>query len=334
MEGSILDNPMAVSLDEALKIWRDDKCTTEEFTEYLDANEEASLEMFRRWFITDPEGIVKVIQTQRGIWQGVKEDGCVHTPQYFDRLLSMLDRFEEEVEGAYLIEELPAWWGYSVTVDTSGITLHMDYYSDPDARLFLAFQSDEDQYIMPDQTFDLIKVESKLLKVEDYAATFGVDPSAVRAWIRRGKLPAALKYGREWRIPELCDVGGRTYTQRTYRWHEELTDLPEEYSYLNDYFEVILRRNPQDKKCYVADFVSSNIRNSVRKKLSIKEREHLEMVLISNPMVHLESQPFAFITMRSGQGVYLEPFDGFDDNKLLRKKAKPKESQIKQNGAK
>ncbi len=72
----------------------------------------------------------------------------------------------------------------------------------------------------------------------------------------------------------------------------------------------------------MSDFLSAEIRNSTIKKMDIKEREHLEMVLISNPMVHLESLPFAFITMRSGQGVYLEPLDGTDDNMKLRKDAR------------
>ncbi|MCD8068691.1 MAG: helix-turn-helix domain-containing protein [Lachnospiraceae bacterium] len=204
MEKDIRENPMAYSLDEAMEEFGHGRLDRIGLIGYLRANEAESLKYFRLIFITDVDGIYKAIEAQRGIWIDVQQDGRVHSVPYFDRLLSMLDDLQDIIENSYLMEELPPWWAYSIVVDTSGIALCMDYYHDEEFRPLLPMQSAEDLELPPDQSYTLIKVESKLLKVEDYAANFGVDTSAVRAWIRRGKLPAAIKYGREWRIPELC----------------------------------------------------------------------------------------------------------------------------------
>jgi hypothetical protein len=50
------------------------------------------------------------------------------------------------------------------------------------------------------------RAEDDLLTAKEFAATRRVDPDTAAKWAREGRIPAARKVGREWRIPVDAEV--------------------------------------------------------------------------------------------------------------------------------
>lgn len=90
-------------------------------------------------------------------------------------------------------------------------------------------------------------VDTKLLTVDDYANTYGVNTGTVRQWIRRGKIRNAIKLGNEWRIPELTDMPTRGYQTGIYMWMEYLKNLHKEYEFLRNYTTAMFDQDSIDK---------------------------------------------------------------------------------------
>lgn len=146
-----------------------------------------------------------------------------------------------------------------------------------------------------DTSFHLLTVRTKLLTVEQYAQAYDVTTTTVRQWIRRGKIRSAVKQGSEWRIPELAEIMERGYRDGHYERLEELTDLPQEYAFLNDYVYMDIRQDKEDKTRYDVLFSMKFDPLVVPKEewdqyhrtvqMDRKEREKFELYLISSPFV-------------------------------------------------
>lgn len=144
-----------------------------------------------------------------------------------------------------------------------------------------------------DQVFSLISYDARMLTVDEYAKLYDVELVTVRQWIRRGKLREAEKVGKEWRISELTDVPGRArYEPATYKWISQLTDIPEEFSFLSSYTNIDIRKrelniaenNPEIT--FIA-FLSSRAErgDGVAVRLTDAAKDRLEAYLIANPDV-------------------------------------------------
>ena len=133
------------------------------------------------------------------------------------------------------------------------------------------------------QEFDLVKVSTRLLTVEEYASIYEVSFGKVRQWIRRGKLRSAIKAGSEWRIPELSEITGRGYRRATFHWDDKLSDVPEEYSYLKEYSWLSIDQNVKDKNLFRVVCLGKDTK-SLEMIMETKEREKFELYLISNPL--------------------------------------------------
>ena len=141
-----------------------------------------------------------------------------------------------------------------------------------------------------DQSFVLIYVHSKTLTVDEYAKTYGVTAGTVRQWIRRGKIRNAIKVGSEWRIPELTELPTRGYSAGVYMWHERLKNLPEEYAFLNNYVAVLINQDQGDKNYFKISFVAGGV-DTKEMRVDVKEREKIELFLISHPQIHFNGGP-------------------------------------------
>lgn len=206
-----------------------------------------------------------------------------HSAAFYSRLQELLLKFRNKVEDAILFEELEELWAYGVDVNDTGVSLSLYHVSSVD-------YDDEDIVTCEviDENFELIKVNARLLTVEKYAEIYGVTVGAVRQWIRRGKLRSAIKTGGEWRIPELAEVSGRGYKYGTYSWQDELSDIPQEYGFLNDYSYVSISQDDEKKDLFhiklrkIEDGITIN---SYDIDMESKEKEKFELVLISNPLI-------------------------------------------------
>ena len=212
-----------------------------------------------------------------------KDNDLKHSPAYYKRYEDLINRFKETVKKCVFPKKLEDWWYYDYEVEETGITLRLNHTDSPDLNNEGFFD-----FIFIDTSFDLLKVETKLLTVDQYAKENEVTPTTVRQWIRRGKLRTAVKQGSEWRIPDLAEIRERGYKLVQYEWKEFLTGFPKEYDFINDYSLITIQQHEEHKDMFRVSF-SRKQRDvdAETKEINInqKEKEKLELLLISNPFV-------------------------------------------------
>lgn len=250
--------------------------------------EEDKIEAFETAASTTKDDILSSVKYHiRKIEKG-EDLAANHSAIYYRKYLELLSRFKDEVEKLILFDKLEPYWSYDYEIEDNGITLHLSHASSVD------FDEDENiTSMMIDEEYSLHKTRTKLLTVEQYAEQYEVTQGTVRQWIRRGKLRSAIKAGNEWRIPELAEVTGRGYSYGFYQWDDNLSDIPEEFSFINDYTSAAISQDEKDKDVFRIRLVGKT-KTGKRKEKSIvmnsKDKEKFELVLIGNPMVKSPSE--------------------------------------------
>ena len=199
-----------------------------------------------------------------------------HTLQYYNALLSLLDKVIVEIASRNIFDA-PDGWFYSFEVTNKNAALYIRHVSE--------IQEDEDGNVVFDinERFRLINYPVGLLTVEQFASRSKIEAGTVRQWIRRGKLRNAIKVGGEWRIPEITDPPTRGFTPVRYYNNGHFFSLPKELGVsLNQKPCIIDIFKPKEEKGYLVlfDYAPAFI---PQKLLTDAEREKLELILISNP---------------------------------------------------
>lgn len=246
----------------------------------MEKSMEQLYEIFRqRHNTTKVEIIERVKREHKMVMDNAKKDN-LHSAAYYQKLDELYCEFERKIEETILFTQLEDGWYYNYGIDYSGAELyvvHADIWGEDD---------DDELVYKNDQDFTLVKVKTKMLSVDKYAEVYGVEKGTVRQWIRRGKLRNAVKYGNEWKIPELTDPPHRGYSAASYRWTEELEDLPEEYAFLNQFDLVMFTQSVTDKTIFNIAFC--NIESALASKTiecDAKQREKIEMFMIAHPQI-------------------------------------------------
>ena len=271
-------------LDEGILIAGDKEYAAEDFI-----SEEEKLDFYNETALRTKEDILKDIDSLIAKSDAKAETKEKHSQAFYERYKDLLNRFRDEIEKCTFPQKLEDWWRYEYEVRESGITLSLKHAD--------MFDIERDDYIFEhmDTTFTLKQIKAKLLTVEQYAQAYGVTTTTVRQWIRRGKIRTAIKLGSEWRIPELAEITERGYKSGHYERKEYLTDVPAEYAFINDYDYIDIDQNEEHKEyfdlCFSKKFDSAKVPREEWEKyykeiqLDQKEREKLELYLISNPLV-------------------------------------------------
>ena len=251
--------------------------------------EEDKIEAFKENSTITKEGLLERISEMLVLAETDQDQSLFkkHSASFRKLYIDLLRKFRGEVEKLKLFKELEPYWSYSIDIDESGAVLYLSYADSVDF--------DDDcviTCIMTGQEYELLRVRTRLLTVEEYAEVYGVTVSAVRQWIRRGKLRAAVKAGNEWRIPELSEVNSRGYKSGLYRFSAHLSDIPEEYEFLKDYMSVQIWQSSKDKTKYIAR-LSGSKKSDMMLDMTTKEREKFELFLISHPLIKASSELFA-----------------------------------------
>ena len=198
-------------------------------------------------------------------------------------LLSLCEEFRKELERRDIPPLTKPWFYYEYYITNDSIELSLlkcdEIEFDEDDEIL--FMSSDEEYI-------LAKVECDYLAIEQYAALYGVTTVTVRQWIRRGKLRTAKKKGRDWLIPALADKPTRGFKMVTYHWSLLNSEIIEAFPFLNETNNVKLVQDEDDKKLFYAIVDGSETVSHQRVKLTAKEREKLEVMLISAPEVMVE----------------------------------------------
>lgn len=295
----------------------------EEYQEYYDTllslvdelfkDNDEEIEEFRKNSILTKDQLLSSISETIDHYQKEANSGSEkHAPVYYSTINQILKKFRYQVENLTLPEPLHTWWFYSYEISDTGIRLFLNYL-DWEADL----QSTEIKCRI-NSSFTLVEVQADLMTVNDYAKRYDIQPVTVRQWIRRGKIRSAIKFGGEWRIPELFELNKvRGYTPSIYVWSSTLTDVPEKFAFLNDFVSARFSQDLKDKKIYTVEFSSADYGSTsivykediedfkilfdqagfnlvfedngdyydVTIQMSRETREELELFMMSNPLV-------------------------------------------------
>jgi len=243
---------------------------------------------FKSSHLTTKEGLQKSVVRRIERYKQEANKDNMHSAAFYYVLLTLLERFRENVETTRLLDYLPDWWIYTYDVNHSGAALTLEHVSE----VTVDENNDWCSWVS-DSRFLLVEVKTKLLTVEQFSQMHGVEQVTVRQWIRRGKLRTAIKQGNEWRIPSLTDLRPRGYETAQYTWRGPLPDLPEEYEYINNYCLATFIQDRENKTLYKILFVpvddtKTNITNRHKPYELLctnKEKEKLEMLMISHPLI-------------------------------------------------
>ncbi|ATW28201.1 helix-turn-helix domain-containing protein [Candidatus Formimonas warabiya] len=199
-------------------------------------------------------------------------------------LLSLCDEFRNELEKSDIPTLTKPWLYYDYSITNDGIELSLfkcdnDIEFDDEGEISSMSSSEE---------YTLVKVKCDYLTVEQYAELYDVTTTTVRQWIRRGKLRTAKKKGRDWLIPALADKPKRGFESATYHWNVLSSDILAVFPFLAETNRVYLFQDDEDKKLFnaITGWPGENNRQQV--KLTTKEREQLEIMLIAAPGVKVE----------------------------------------------
>lgn len=199
-------------------------------------------DVFERESIRTKEALIESIEQTRKRYQEQAASGKGnHSASFYAALDELLDQFALELLIKKLPEPLNEWWSYSYVITSYGIKLMMNYY-EWTHDYGGSFDCSRAGEIM------LFEMPAKMLTVSEYAAMNGVESVTVRQWIRRAKIRSAVKYGREWLIPELAEIPKeKGYTPCHYYWKSTLSDLPAKFAFLNEFKSAYIDQDEEDK---------------------------------------------------------------------------------------
>ena len=280
-------------LDEGKIIAGDEEFGVEDFM-----TDEELLDFFNETAIRTKEGLLKEIGSLLERIDAESRMTMKHSPAYYNRCRELVEQFRDKVSGMTFPEKLEDWWEYGYEIRGTGITLTLSHISS------YKVCRDDTIDISVDTEFELFRIRTKLLTVEQYAKSHEVTTTTVRQWIRRGKIRTAIKQGSEWRIPELAEVMERGYSHGHYERKEFLTDIPEGYEFFNEYDYVDIDQNKEHKELYdiffskkfdVDAYPESEWGQFFREmQMDQKEREKFELYLISSPFVESSESQISF----------------------------------------
>lgn len=235
-------------------------------------------EQLRNERFTTKEDVLLWISEAKKRTKKKSETDNHHSAAFYHIYKDLLDKFEQEIRNTVLFVHLEDCWYYELSISYSGAQLSLLHANQ--GRI-----GDKGNVVVTeDQHFRLVTVRTRLLTVEDYANTYGVNAGTVRQWIRRGKIRSAVKIGNEWRIPELTDMPVRGYQSGVYIWTEYLRNLPKEYEFLRKYRAVLFNQDSTNKNMFRITFVAQGVK-SKDIFCDTQEREKIELFMISHPQI-------------------------------------------------
>ena len=251
---------------------------------------EKDLQWIRETQICGREQLLAAVRERQALARQAAGTDERHSVAYYKRLDALFDRFFDAIGEAMLFEELEPCWIYDFTVDSRGARLSLRHigWMDQKGERFV-------HSLMYNAEYELLTVSCNMLSVEEFAAIYGVERMTVLQWIRRGKIRSVRRIGKQWRISELTELPGHKYVPGNFSWHDELSDLPDEFAYLREPSTIQIAQDKADPSrynltIYRMNRLSTEPHIEFREGLTAKEREKLELTLLSHPLVDCSSE--------------------------------------------
>jgi len=190
--------------------------------------------------------------------------------------ISLLMDFIKAIESTNL-PKCDDWWFYSYNFSRFGMTLDMCHCAEFDV-------DDKDKSKMTvDESFPIIRTTCKMMTISEFAQLNKVKPVAVRQWIRRGKLRAIKKQGRDWLVASIADKPSRRYIPVSYSWSVIPEELYEHFPFLKGVYSINISQDKTDKSTFIVEF-------EINRKIMIgaADCEKLELALLSIDNIEVE----------------------------------------------
>ena len=181
----------------------------------------------------------------------------------------LLEKFIKHIE-AMQLPRCDDWWFYSYDFTRFGMVLDMCHCAK------FAVESDDEFTMTVDESLAIAEVTCDMMTVAEFAALHHVQPVAVRQWIRRGKLRAIKKQGRDWLIASITEKPSRNYKPVRYEWEYIDKEMYKDFPFLKGYNALWISQNIDDKSLF--DVLLGEHSSMC---LSAAECEKLELALLA-----------------------------------------------------
>lgn len=238
---------------------------------------------FKEYFITSKEELIDALSERKSVIDDVAKKDKSHSYSYYSAIKDGFDNFVELLS-AKALPTLPEPFAYELNITIYSIVLKMievvDIYEYKDTKE-IAYE--------PGDEYTLIELPFKLLSIEEYAKENNTNIKTVSQWIRRGKIKSARKMGREWYIPEISEIT-KPQEMCEYVWDKDKVQFDNEYKNLNDFTEVAIIENKNDKTKFKISLYDEESGKRKETMCTVKEKEKLEVMLISNNNVEYKDK--------------------------------------------
>lgn len=256
----------------------------------MSITEAEKLEVIKKHECTTKEAALKRLKAKINRYIKGADAEPLYPKSYYELVAFLLTALYEKIDKAILFEELPDYWVYGFDFQYDEFSLNLEHIMEYNLNDDMEYRSHR-----VDAVYSLITIKPATFSVEQYAKFYEVEQGTVRQWIRRGKIRTAFKEGSEWKIPELSPPPSRGYEGAQYKWIYGVDNLPEEYQYLSDYVIATFFQDRKDKSKYHVLLISkemfgnedTSVAATKNKELLLdaKEREKLELFMISHPQI-------------------------------------------------
>ena len=181
----------------------------------------------------------------------------------------LLEKFIKHIE-AMKLPRCDDWWFYSYDFTRFGMVLDMCHCAE------FVVESEDEFTMTIDEAFTVTEVTCDMVTVAEFAALHHVQPVAVRQWIRRGKLRAIKKQGRDWLIASIAEKPSRNYKPVRYEWDYIDEVLYKSFPFLKGVNSLQIKQNVDDKSNF-----DISLGDSIHMTITSAECERLELALLA-----------------------------------------------------
>lgn len=249
-------------------------------------------ENYKHLVIRTQEDLLEQISKKRKFFEEIIQEEP-SKKGYYEALDGIFEKLYKMIDGSCLFDAPGGMWHYEIFYNSNGVKVYLNLEEIHNASEFYTegweytvdMARKIENHIETIDSYVMFEVPAKLLTVEEYAERYGVKVVTVRQWIRRGKIRSAIKYGGEWRIPELAPAPNieRGYVTAYYDWEEKLEDVPEDFAFINEYRWVrIMHTTGKEYELYLSNYYEKKDHSMI---INEAEKEKLELYLIANAKV-------------------------------------------------
>ena len=192
------------------------------------------------------------------------------------QIKALLFDFIRQIESLE-IPKCADWWFYSYNFTRFGIELDMCHCEE------IVFESKDIYTMTVDETLTISEIQCNMITVSEFAELHGVQSVTVRQWIRRGKLRAIKKQGRDWLIASIAEKPSRKYKPVIYEWDNIDRAMYKTFPFLKGINTLQISQNADDKSVY-----GILLGGRIGLKLKSSECEKLELALLALDDIKVE----------------------------------------------